>query len=113
MSIKQKTQDDKLQRQVRRDMEKALEQFCCKMKLNTGKRDEIIDFVIFRIEERDNLAKTLSFNSPSAALSDAEMRQMVVEYLTHFSEEMDELVVELTAISKEAKDEIAMLCASE
>jgi hypothetical protein len=113
MSIQQKMQDTKVEMEIRREMEQAIEQFCRNIKLKADEREKTIQFIASELDDRDNLARTLAWKSPATVLADADTRNMVVEYLTQFSQEMDELAAALNALSKEAKDELAMLYAGE
>jgi hypothetical protein len=109
MSIKRKMQDQKAEMAVRQQMEQAIEQFCSSMKLKADEREDTIQFIVCKLDDRGELAGTLAFNSPPTVLTDADIRNMVAEYLSAFSQEMDEFAAELTTLSKAAKDDLAML----
>jgi hypothetical protein len=109
MSIIHKMQNQKAKMDVRRQLEKTIEQFCFRMKLKADERADTLQFIADELEERDKLARTLAFNSPATVLTDADIRNMVAEYLSAFSQEMDEFAAELNNLSKAAKDELAML----
>jgi hypothetical protein len=109
MSIKQKMQDQKVELDVRRQLEQAIEQFCSKMNLKADEREDAIQFIVCELDDRDKLPRTVAFSSPARVSTDADIRNMVAEYLAEFSKEMDEIVAELTSLSEQAKDELAML----
>ena len=51
MSINQEMQDQKAQLEIRLNMEKSIEQFCCKMKLKADEREDTIQFVVYKIDQ--------------------------------------------------------------
>src|SRR2546421_12889553 len=63
-------QDQKAQMQMQRDMEKAIELFCCKTKLKADdEREDTIQFIVYKLEDRDKLARTMAFNTPATVLT--------------------------------------------
>jgi hypothetical protein len=110
MSFKQKMREEKSEKEFRREMERAIRQFCWKMNLKAEKRFDTIQFIADVLREKDGLARTLARSSSAAGLTELDLYEVVAEYLAQFSQEMDELVAKFTALSREAKDELEMLC---
>jgi acyl-CoA reductase-like NAD-dependent aldehyde dehydrogenase len=109
MSIKRKMQEEKAEKEVRREIELAIRQFCRNMKLKADERSDTIQFIADALDEKDKLARTLALSSSATALADLDVCKVVAEYLAQFCQEMDQLVAEFTALSREAKDELATL----
>lgn len=107
MSIKWKIQEHK--EEVQREMELAIRQFCRKMKLKADKRSDTIQFIADALGQRDTLAMTVALCLSGTALTELDLFKEVAEYLAQFSQEMDQLAAEFTALSQEAKDELATL----
>ena len=110
MSFKQKMREEKSEKEFRREMERAIRQFCWKMNLKAEKRFDTIQFIADVLREKDGLARTLARSSSAAGLTELDLYEVVAEYLAQFSQEMDELVAKFTVLSREAKDELEMLC---
>jgi hypothetical protein len=80
-----------------------------KMKLKADERSDTIQFIAGALGQRDPLAITVALCLSGTALTGLDLFKEVAEYLAQFSEEMDQLAAEFTALSQQAKDELAML----
>jgi hypothetical protein len=109
MSIKWRIQEHN--KEARREMVLAIRQFCRKMKLKADERSDTIQFIADALGQRDPLAITVALCLSGTDLTELDLFKEVAEYLAQFSEEMDQLAAEFTALSQQAKDELAMLYA--
>jgi hypothetical protein len=95
--------------EVRRETVLAIRQFCRKMKLKAEERSDTIQFIADALDQRDPPAMIVALCLSKTALTDLDLCNEVALYLEQFSEEMDQYAAEFTALSQQAKDELAML----